>query len=373
MTRALTVPLFLAIACGRDPPADHSQHDEQDVVPVAGHEGHEPPQTPEPPEGYSEVRIPADRQQLMGLKTARVEKRREGGEIRATAIVRTEESREVHVHSKLMGWIQKLYANTVGQQVKKGQPLYSIYSQDLFVAQQEYLRARQFHPTLAQAARDRMRLWDIPDDQIRRIEEEGPQKALIVRAPISGTVIRKDVLQGHYVEPEMMLYVIADLSRVWIVADVYEYEAPRVALKSTARVTVQGQTEAIQAAIDYVYPTVDTATRTVKIRLVADNRKGLLRPGNYATVLLPTGATEILAVPEEAVVDTGTRKVVYVALPGGRFRPVEVKVGRRAEGWAEILEGLEEGTEVVVSAQFLLDSESRLRGSETGAPAHEGH
>jgi multidrug efflux pump subunit AcrA (membrane-fusion protein) len=322
------------------------------------------------PEGYAEVQVAPDRQQLIGLKVAKTERQRLAGTVRASASVQADETKEAHVHSKLMGWVQELFVNAVGQQVKKGQPLYSLYSQDLFAAQQEYLRARITSPELAAAARARLKLWDVPDDQVKRIEREGPQKAITFRSPLDGTVIEKQVVAGHYVDPEMLLYRIADLSRVWVVAEVYEFEVNRLDRAGTARVEVQGVAEPLQAPVDYVYPTVDPVSRTVKVRLVVPNPQGALRPGSFATVELPTRATEALWIPEEAVVDTGTRQVVYVALGEGRFRPTLVRVGRRASGKVEVREGLSEGAAVVVSAQFLLDSESRLRG--VSSPAGHG-
>jgi Cu(I)/Ag(I) efflux system membrane fusion protein len=340
--------------------------------PPAGHEGHAREAPGGMPEGYAEVRVAPERQQLIGLKVAKAERGRLTGTVRASALVQSDETREAHVHSKLMGWVQELYVNAVGQPVKKGQPLYSLYSQDLFAAQQEYLRARATFPDLAAAARARLRLWDVPEDQIKRIERDGAQKGIIFRSPIGGTVIEKQVLAGHYVEPEMLLYRIADLSRVWVVADVYEFEVNRLDKQGTAQVEVQGVTEPVQAKVDYVYPTVDPVSRTVKVRLVVPNSQGTLRPGSFATVELPTLPTEALWIPDEAVVDTGTRQVVYVALGDGRFRPTLVKVGRRASGQVEVREGLAAGDSVVVSAQFLIDSESRLRGV-SGPSKHGGH
>jgi Cu(I)/Ag(I) efflux system membrane fusion protein len=316
------------------------------------------------------VQVAPERQQLIGLKVAKAERGRLSGTVRASAIIQPDETKEAHVHSKLMGWVQELFVNAVGQQVKKGQPLYSLYSQELYAAQQEYLRARATSPELAAAARARLKLWDVPDDEVKRIEREGPQKAIVFRSPMTGTVIEKQVLSGHYVDPEMLLYRIADLLRVWVVADVYEFEVNRLDKAGTARVEVQGVTEAVQAPVDYIYPTVDPVSRTVKVRMVVPNQEGMLRPGSFATVELPTMPTEALWVPEEAVVDTGTRQVVYVALGEGRFRPTLVKVGRRAGGKVEVREGLPEGAFVVVSAQFLLDSESRLRG--VSSPAGHG-
>jgi membrane fusion protein, copper/silver efflux system len=325
------------------------------------------------PDGHAEVQISADRQQVIGLKLATAERSVLDATVRVTAVVQVDEKREAHVHSKLMGYVRALHVNAVGQQVKKGQPLYSIYSQELLVAQQEYLRARKFSTELAAAARERLRLWDIPEDQIRAIEASGePIEAIVVRAPIRGTVIEKTIAQGHFVEPDMMLYRIADLSRVWVIAEVYEYELGRVDRKGRATIRVEGVAEPITAPIDYVYPTVDAQSRTVKVRMVVPNPRGALRPGNFASVELPAAGGDVLTVPDDAVIDTGFRQVVYVATGDGRFRPAEVEVGRRVGGRAEVRRGVVEGDRVVVGAQFLVDSESRLRAAGP-SPGHGGH
>lgn len=324
------------------------------------------------PRDQTEISVSADRQQLIGVKTAKVERGKLTETVRANAIVQTDETREAHVHTKLMGWVQELFANSVGQKVKKGDPLYSLYSQELFAAEQEYLRARKSAPDLAQMAKQRMLLWDVPADQLKKIETAGPQKAVVFRSPLEGTVVEKLVLKGHYVEPGAMLYRIADLSRVWIIANVYEYEVNRIALGGVGRVTVQGLSAPIEAKVDYIYPTVDAVTRTVKVRLTAPNPTGALRPNTFGIAELPSLPSVALYVPEAALIDTGTRQVVFVALGEGRFRPVTVKVGRRAEGRIEILAGVSEGQSVVTGANFLLDSESRLKANPAGHGGHGG-
>jgi Cu(I)/Ag(I) efflux system membrane fusion protein len=340
--------------------------------PAAGAE-HDHGQPGATPPGLAEVKIAPDRLQLIGMRTANAEVGTLGGAVRASATIQPDETREAHVHSKLMGWVQELFVNSVGQKVEKGQALYSLYSQELFAAEQEYLRARKTGSDLAAVARQRLQLWDVPEDQLRLMETKGPQKAVVFRSPTAGTVIEKAILKGHYLEPDMMLYRIADLTNVWIIANVYEFEVNRIARGDTAQVEVQGIPTVLEARIDYVYPTVDETSRTVKVRLVAPNIGGLLRPGSFATVTLPTRAARAVWVPDAAVIDTGLHQVVYLALPEGRFRPVLVKVGRRVEGKAEILAGLLGGEDVVVSAQFLIDSESRLRGVGTAPGGHQGH
>jgi Cu(I)/Ag(I) efflux system membrane fusion protein len=371
MSPRKAVLLVAVAACsqGAPEPADHTPAAKA-PDPHAGHDMADMPGAV--PAGQAEVVLAPDRQQRIGLTLGKAERTSVGGTILATGVVRTDERREAHIHPKLMGWVEKVFVSAEGQRVRRGQPLYSIYSQELLVAQQDYLRARKASPDLAQASRDRLRLLDIPEDEIRRIEESGAARALTIRAPLTGTVLAKSILPGQYVGPEMQLYWIADLSRVWIIADVYEYELGHVDRNGTARIQVVGMDRELEAKVDYVYPTVDTATRTVKVRLVVANPKGELRPGNFATVRLPTGSLDILSVAEEAIIDTGMRQVVFVHLGGGRFRPALVQVGRRSGGRAEIRAGLRDGAEVVVSGQFLLDSESRLRAGGARAQ-HGGH
>lgn len=373
--RIVVLALVAWVGCGKDaPPVDHSAHRPTPSPATADHAAHAAHAAHGGvPHGHAEIAIPADRQQRIGLELAGVTRTTLGGVVRATGVVAANERREAHVHSRLMGYVRDLFVSSIGQQVSKGQALYTLYSQDLIVAQQEYLRARQFSPELAAAARERLRLWDIPDDQIRAIEaKNAPLEKVTVRSPIAGTVIEKSIVKGHFVEPDMMLYRIADLSQLWVIAEVYEYELGRIDVKGTATIRLEGRTEPLTAAIDYVYPTVDPTSRTVKVRLVVPNPRGELRPGSFATVELPVAAGELLTIPEEAVVDTGVRQVVYVAHGEDQFRPVEVEIGRRAEGRAEVRHGLAEGDRVVVSAQFLVDSESRLRAGGS-APGHGGH
>jgi Cu(I)/Ag(I) efflux system membrane fusion protein len=369
VTRSLLIAILVSAGCkGADTPPSPDPHAGHETTSPDLHAGHG-----SVPEGHAEVTITPEHQQRVGLEVARAERGELGGIVRATATLQADEQREAHVHSKLMGYVRELHVNKIGQRVKKGQALYTIYSQELLVAQQEYLRARKFSTDLADAARERLRLWDIPDDQVQALEErDAPLETVTVRSPIAGTVVEKSIVAGHFVEPDMMLYRIADLSRLWVVADVYEYELGRIDRKGRATIRVEGVERAIEAPIDYVYPIVDTASRTVKVRMVVDNRDGALRPGNFATVELPTTGDAVLTVPEEAVIDTGVRQVVYVLGDGDRFRPVEVEVGRRVGGRAEIRSGLAQGDQVVVSAQFLVDSESRLRAGGD-APGHGGH
>lgn len=337
------------------------------------HAGHPVHAGHELPEGHAEVVLSPERQQLIGLRTAVVEEAALAAPVRATAILAVEQDREAHVHSRIDGWIQKLYVDKVGDTVKRGQALYSIYSQQAYAAQLEYLRARKFSPELAQAARERLSQWSIPSDQIARLDKDGASQKIVIRAPISGTVLERGLLEGHYVDPGQMLFHIADLTELWVLAEVYEYEIDRIDADGIANVWLEGSDAPIALPIEYIYPTVDPTTRTVRVRLLLPNPDGRHRPHGFATVELPTRSDPVLSVPEDAVIDTGVRRVVYRALAGGRFAPVEVQIGRRAAGRTEIVAGLAAGDTVVVGAQFLIDSESRLRGRGGGAGGHAGH
>ena len=346
------------------------------------------------PEGHAAVEIAPERVQLFGVRTEPVRRETLVREVRTVGVVRTDETRESHVHVKWEGWIQELFVSYVGQQVARGDPLFSVYSPDLVTAQQELLVAlaragaarsagrpgeRESAEALLDTARTKLRLFDVPDDAIARIEQEGHVlRALTVRAPRSGTVIEKVALPGMYVEPPMELYTIADLSRVWVLADLYEYEAPYVRAgqaASFAPVGAESASPELAATVVFVAPTVGAETRTVKIRLELPNEEGRLRPGAYGTVRLEMPLEAALVVPVDAVLDTGPRQLAFVRVGDGRFEPRVVRLGARAGGRIQVLAGLDEGELVVTRAQFLLDSESRLRATAAGGakPGHGAH
>jgi Cu(I)/Ag(I) efflux system membrane fusion protein len=332
------------------------------------------------------VNLGAERAQKFGIRTERVTREALTREVRTVGIVRTDETRESHVHVKWQGWIQEFFVSFVGQEVKRGDPLFSVYSPELVTAQQELLVARaralaaraldrpeerESAETLLETARTKLRLFDVPEDAIAKIEEEGRVlRTLTVRAPRSGTVIEKMAVPGMYVDPPMDLYTIADLSRVWVLADLYEYETPYVHVGQSALFSPVGtgaSPEATSATVAFVDPTVEPQTRTVKVRLEIANEGGALRPGAYGTVRLQIPLDPELTVPADAVLDTGTRQLVFVRTGGDLFAPRAVRLGARAAGRVQVLEGLDEGEEVVTRGQFLLDSESRLRAAAGGA------
>jgi Cu(I)/Ag(I) efflux system membrane fusion protein len=294
------------------------------------------------------------------------------------------------VTTKFEGWIERLYVNAVGQQVRAGEPLMAIYSPELVSSQQEYLVALDARrrldgarpealagaDALVQAARERLRNWDIGADAIARLEETGQiQRALVLHAPAPGVVLQRMATLGMRVMPGERLFEIADLSRLWLMIDVFEQDLGAVAEDAEASFEATAEPGRTRTgSVDFIYPTLDESTRTTRVRLVVDNPDGALRPGMYATVTLSdVDPNPVLGVSDLAVLDTGERQLVLVALGGGRFEPREVRTGRRAERRVEILDGLDPGEHVVTRANFLIDAESNLRAASAGLSPHAGH
>ncbi|HEY8156434.1 MAG TPA: efflux RND transporter periplasmic adaptor subunit [Myxococcota bacterium] len=334
----------------------------------------------------AEVEVPFERRQLTGVRVEPIEVRELTREIRTVGLVVADERRVRRIQTKISGWVEQLFVSFTGEAVRPGQPILSIYSPELVASQREYLLALEaFGGTgdsgrfderdrrrLLDSARTRLRLWDVEASHIEELERSrDPQRRMVLHSPIAGYVTFKAVQQGMYVTPEMELYTVADLDHVWIWADVNEDEIALVTLGQQARIEVASAPGERVGAISFLQPTVDAATRTLRVRFDVDNADDALKPGMYATVTLERPLGQILALPEEAVIDTGVRKVVFVEVSDGHFQPREVKLGRKGAAHYEVLGGLVAAEKVVVSAQFLLDSESRLRG--VARPAHAAH
>ena len=318
--------------------------------------------------------------QNMGVRTEKAEKRKLQRTIRTVGLVTSVEGRQFSVNAKIEGWVERLMVNQQGQQVKKGQPLMEIYSPELVAAQQEYLLAvknkRQLaaspYPEIAggadrllEAARTRLRYWDISPDQIQALERSGQvRKTLTLYSEHEGVVTSKKVLEGMRIMAGEELLQITDLAKVWVNADIYEYELPWVKLGQTARVELPfAKGQVIDGSITYLYPYLENETRTVKARIELANPGFTLKPAMYANVSIAAEmVADALAIPVTAVLNSGKGQTVFVALGSGKFEPRAVQSGVRDDtGQIQILSGLSEGDEVVVSAQFMLDSESRLR------------
>jgi Cu(I)/Ag(I) efflux system membrane fusion protein len=329
------------------------------------------------------VEVPAEKQQLIGVKTSEVAVRPLQKVIRTVGRVEYDERRLATVNTKFEGWIEKLYVDFAGRYVKKGDPLADVYSPELIATQQEFINvvrwARQGKDVkndhigrmltrdadaIVDAARQRLRLWDITDSQIKKIEEsEKPIRTLTLYSPVNGYVVQKMAIQGMRVMPGEKLFDIADLSTVWITSDIYEYELPLVKVGDTARLSLSYfPGKEFSSKIDYVYPTLAGDTRTAKARFTIPNPGMQLKPQMFTNVEIKIGLGKKLSIPDDSVIDTGTRQIVYVDKGEGNFEPREVMLGLRAEGYREVIMGLKAGEKVASSATFLIDSESQLKG-----------
>jgi multidrug efflux pump subunit AcrA (membrane-fusion protein) len=337
------------------------------------------------PSGYSVVKVPLERRQEIGVTTAKVERRPIGGRIETSGAVAEDEGRVHAINAKFSGYIERLVVDRTGQEVRKGQALLSVYSPDLVATEREFLLAIEGSrrlsgsssaevvsdaAALASAARERLRLWDIPTGEIDRIEKTGTvSKDLVLPSPVSGVVLKKDALPGMAITAGMPLYTIADLSIVWVLADVYQSEMAMVAPGNAVEVRASFLPGRVfPGRVDFVYPTLAEETRTAKVRVVIPNPKGELKPGMLAAISLSGRVREALSVPRSALIATGERQIAFVEQSPGVFVPREVRTGASGKDLVEVLSGLSEGESVVTSANFLVDSESRI-GALGSAPA----
>ncbi len=344
-----------------------------DLVPVYEEEGGAK-------EPASTIRIDPVTMQNMGVRLGRVHRKTLIKHIRTVGYITYDETKIFMVNTKFNGWIEKLYVNFVGEEVKEGQSLFDIYSPDLVTAQEEYLLALQQYRSLSkisnlriregaqrllEASHTRLRYWDLTNEQIEQIGKTGKvQKTLTIYSPAFGVVTKKNAFKGHYVKKGEHQYEIVDLSSVWVDVDVYEYELPWVHKGIPADMElayIPGKR--FKGEVLFIYPYLEAKTRTAKLRLAFPNPDYQLKPGMYANVFLKSVIDrDSLVIPQEAVIDSGVRQIVFVAVGEGRFQPREVKIGLEGnENDYQVLEGLNEGEEIVLSGQFMLDSESRLR------------
>ncbi|MGH7644183.1 MAG: efflux RND transporter periplasmic adaptor subunit [Gemmatimonadales bacterium] len=305
----------------------------------------------------------------LGITFARAAERPVRATVRAVGILRYAEPRRVYVNARVNGWVEKLYADYVGRRVTSGEPLLALYSPDLMSAQEEYLLARRLgDDTLAAAARRRLALWNIPEDQFDSLEARRTvTRTLLLRAPRSGEIVEKMVIEGQAVQAGDNLFQIADRSVLWVDLAVFEHDAPAVRVGTPATVAVDavpGRT--FRGQVTFINPQLDDKTRTLTARLEVPNPRGELRPGMYAAAELVPAARRAVSVPLTAVLPTGTRDIVFVNRGDGRLLPREVLVGLRGDSLVEIVAGLRPGEEVVASATFLLDSESNLAAAIQG-------
>lgn len=336
--------------------------------------------SPKGPEGLAPIRIDATKRQLLGLTTVEVKRAPFSTSIRTVGRVAFDERRVHHVHTRYEAYVEEVTADFTGKYVHKGEVLAKVYSPDLYATQKEYLLALAASKSLAsssfgsvskggedllQAARQRLLLWDITPADIDALEKRGePTRTLNIYAPISGFVTGRTAFHGMKVMAADTLFDIVDLSSVWVLADVYEYELPRLREGQGAKMTLSyWPGRSWTGRVTYVYPEVDAATRTVKVRLEFANPGETLKPEMFAQVLIEGSPRQALVVPDDVVLDSGERKVVFLSPGEGQLVPREISVGDQADGFAEVTAGLAEGDVVARGANFLVDSESRLKSA----------
>jgi membrane fusion protein, copper/silver efflux system len=353
------------------------------------------------------VEIPLEKQQLIGVRTVAASLHSLEKVIRTTGKIEYDERKLTTVNTKVEGWIEKLYVNFTGIYVIRGEPLADIYSPELWATQQEFINLVKWSKktgqtrvdtpktpssahgesggdlttllskdadSLMEAAKQRLKLWDISDDQIRKIEEsEKPVRTLTIYSPVSGYVIQKYAIQGMRVMAGEKLFDVSDLSNVWVVADIYEHELPLIKVGDTAKIKLTYfPGKELTSKIDFVSPTLSNETRTAQVRFGIPNSGGKLKPGMFTDVELKINLGRKLAVPDEAVIDTGLRQIVYIDKGDGYFEPKAITPGVRAEKLVEVLSGLKAGEKVASSANFLIDSEAKLKGIEAPGKAPGG-
>jgi Cu(I)/Ag(I) efflux system membrane fusion protein len=335
------------------------------------------------PAAANQIRISTDKVQKLGVKTEAAQLRVLDRIVRAAGRVEPDERRIYAISPKFEGYVERLYVNVTGQPVGKGQPLFEVYSPELVSAQREYAIAAQGVESLKEAGGTaqsgmrqlaessllRLKNWDISEAQIRTLAQSGEAKrTLTFRSPVSGIVTEKKALQGMRFMPGEALYQIADLSSVWVVADVFEQDIGLIRTGAKANVRINAYPDKrFEGKISYVYPTLNAASRTVPVRVELANPGLLLKPAMFAQVELPVSAKgSVVSVPNSSVIDSGTRQIVLIQQGAGRFEPREVKLGARSDNFVEVIDGVKDGESVVVAANFLIDAESNLKAAVGG-------
>lgn len=344
----------------------------------SGHIGN----TPKKEEARIPIEVPQEQQTRMGIKLATAEKKEIDHKIRTVGSVTADQTKEAHVHTKLNGWIERIYADYIGKPIKKGQPLFELYSPDLVSTQEEFLAARKqggVGREISKAALERLKLWGVPESEITHLKKSGKSKRTVTfTAPVDGYIINKLAIRGMYITPEMELYHIADLSKIWVIVTLYEYDIAIINVGDEATILLPyDPSKSFEGKINYVYPEIEVETRTAKARIEISNPNLTFKPGMFTNVEIRKSLGEAVVIPDDAVIDTGIRRVVFVKTGATRFEPREVKVGPRVDGSFAILSGVKAGDQVVTSAHFLIDAESKfqaaLQKGESKTGGHSGH
>jgi RND family efflux transporter MFP subunit len=343
----------------------------------------------EPDTGSNQIRVSVDKVQKLGVRSEPASMRSLDKVVKAVGRIEVDERRVFAIAPKFEGWVEHLFVNATGQPVSKGQPLFEVYSPELVSAQREYAIATEAVKALKNAGEDpqasmkrladsslaRLKNWDISEEQVRALTETGEaRRTLTFRSPVSGIVMEKKAVQGMRFMPGDSLYQVADLSSVWVIADVYEQDIALVRTGGKAKISISAYPDrSFDGTITYVYPTLKPETRTIPVRLEMSNPGHLLKPAMFAQIELPVGGKgKVLTVPNSAVIDSGTRRIVLVQLAEGRFQPREVKLGSRTDTYVEVMDGVKDGEQVVVAANFLIDAESNLKAA-IGGFGHAAH
>ena len=357
------------------PPAETERKDQGGMAGMPGMEG-------TPSQGTAKsVYISPQRQQLIGVRTAPIEYATLDATIRTVGTLAYDETRLTQVHTKISGWVDRVYVDSVGKAVRKDEPLFTIYSPDLLSTENEYLLAsrartemgesanpatRAATDRLLSAAKQRLELWGIPAEHIAELVQTGKAtRTLMLHAPFDGVVLERSAFPGQYLTPEMTAFKLADLSRIWVLGSIFEYELSQIHLGQEAEIQFPygKSTQTLKGKITYIAPEIDPQTRRVKIRVELPNPGGLLKPETFVTIVLATGGGKVLAIPKEAVIDTGAKRYAILAHEDGTFEPRDIQVGQPGDDYYPLLGGLKEGDRIAVSAQFLIDSETNLQAA----------
>ncbi len=346
-----------------------------------------------PVPGLVPISIESKRLQLIGVRVGTVERRSLDMALHLVGFVTPDETQLSDIHVRFNGWVKELHVNQTGQRVTAHERVLSVYSQELYQAEKEYLVARRAMANVANddlmsrtrkqlldVSRERLLLLGIPSDELARLDSSNTARAeLWVRSPFTGYVLEKNVVSGQFIGPDQSLFTVADLRKVWILADVYEQDLAAIRVGQTAHLaTAAFPDETFEGVVSFVYPSLSEQTRTMKVRIEIANPDFHLRPGMYAEIDVDRPTIATLAIPADAVMDGGNLQYAFVVHNGTHFEPRLLKVGRHANDWIEILSGLTEGEQVVTSANFLIDSESRLKAAIAGMggvqpDSHAGH
>ncbi|MBI1876230.1 MAG: efflux RND transporter periplasmic adaptor subunit [Acidobacteria bacterium] len=329
------------------------------------------------------------RQQLIGIRTAEIAHRALESTVKAVGTLTYDETRVAEIHTKIAGWVEQIHVDFVGKPVSKGEALFCVYSPELLSTQKEYLLALKARDQLARsqfaetregadsllaATRERLKLWDVSDAQIEELERTGKaSKTLTLYSPFNGVVLERNTFDGHYLTPESPAFKIADLSTIWAVAQVFEYELSRIHVGQTAGVEFPyaPRARSLTGQVTFISPDIDPQTRRARVRVEFRNPGLSFKPGAYVTVSIKSDIHHELAVAAEAVIDNGDRQYVILARGNGYFEPREIEIGQQVGGYFPVLKGLERGDVVVTSAQFLIDSETNLKAAMESMIGHQ--